>query len=252
MTVLRYLTIPDDTALLAAIGRVAVAHAQLDYVLRLTIKVMEDRSHDDVMNDAKLRGSKALRKRIGKQADKRISDVGALKKLKTLLEKAKGAADRRNEYLHNVFGSDDRAKYWTHTEYGKSYDLPSVAQLNDLTEKLQLIMKELNTARRKGWLVQALDKKKTKKKEKKVKGRKTKGNPSGDHATSEQTLSKEARSQEGKTVEPTKSGRKGNIALVTADVAEPLPPTEVKMEPIELTTGDGTTSVAIGSGSIVE
>lgn len=163
MSVQRYLTIPDDQPLLAAIGRVAVAHAQLDYVLKLTVKTIEGRSHEDVMLDNELRGARKMRKRIAKQAEKRLGNSDAAKKLKALLDKAEKASERRNEFIHNVFGSDDQAKHWTHTESGKAFDTPSVAQLNALTDKIQLIMKELNTARRKGWLLEALDGKSPKK-----------------------------------------------------------------------------------------
>jgi hypothetical protein len=148
---------------LAAIGRVAVAHAQLDYVLKLTVKTIEARSHEDVMLDNELRGARKMRKRIAKQAEKRLGNSDAAKKLKALLDKAEKASERRNEFIHNVFGSDDQAKFWTHTESGKAFDIPSVAKLNALTEKIQLIMKELNTARRKGWLLEALDGKSPKK-----------------------------------------------------------------------------------------
>jgi hypothetical protein len=110
-----------------------------------------------------------LRKRIMKQAEKRLGNSDAAKKLKALLDKAEKASERRDEFIYNVFGSDDQAKFWTHTESDKPFDIPSVAQLNALTEKIQLIMKELNTARRKGWLLEALDQKSTKKKDKKAK-----------------------------------------------------------------------------------
>jgi hypothetical protein len=172
MSVMRYLTVPDDQSLLAALGRMTVVHAQLDYVLKLTIMVVEGRTHDEVMRDKDLRGSRKMRKRILKHADKRLGGGEATKKLKALLEKAEKASDRRNAYLHNVFGSDDQGRHWTHTENGESFDIPSVAQLNELTEKIQLIMKELNTARRKGWLIEAVDK--TSRKKSKVKKSKNK------------------------------------------------------------------------------
>jgi hypothetical protein len=36
----RYLLLPSDTKLVAAFGRVALAHAHLDHVIRMTLKTL--------------------------------------------------------------------------------------------------------------------------------------------------------------------------------------------------------------------
>jgi hypothetical protein len=227
MSVQRYLTIPDDQPLLAAIGRAAVAHAQLDYVLKLTVKTIEGRSHEDVMVDNELRGARKIRKRIAKQAEKRLGNSDAAKKLKALLDKAEKASERQNEFVRNVFGSNDQAKFWTHTESSKPFDIPSVAQLNALTEKIQLIMKELNTARRKGWLLEALDGKSpktdgksAKKKDKKAKSKSSKVGKS--NAKLDGPIKLEDKKSEDTRVPKNKEGKvDGSLAAATVAANQP-------------------------------
>ena len=59
-----YLNIPDDPAVVAAVGRIALRHGQLDYILRMTIKTLAGLSIQDGLDATARLGSRDLRERI--------------------------------------------------------------------------------------------------------------------------------------------------------------------------------------------
>lgn len=57
------LNIPDDPTVLAALGKVAIRHGQLDYILRMTVKSILALSIREALDATARQGSKDLRKR---------------------------------------------------------------------------------------------------------------------------------------------------------------------------------------------
>ena len=52
-----YLHIPDDPSVVAAVGRIALRHGQLDYILRMTIKTLGGLSIQDALDATARLGS---------------------------------------------------------------------------------------------------------------------------------------------------------------------------------------------------
>jgi hypothetical protein len=68
------LEIPDDCAILAAVGCVALRHSQLDYVLRLILKDAGDLQFDEAMSKTKRCGAKELRKSVWRCIKDRLGE----------------------------------------------------------------------------------------------------------------------------------------------------------------------------------
>jgi hypothetical protein len=155
--------LPDDLALLAAIGRVAVLQAQLDYGLRMTVKSLEGMDVGSALRDTEMAGSKDLKKRIKRLARKRIgSDDDALKQLCAILERARRATERRNTLLHGFWCKKPDGEPGIRTEHGPKpravefRPIPTIPELEALASELDQIADDLNSARLKGFLRDAL------------------------------------------------------------------------------------------------
>ncbi len=83
------LDFPDDPNLLEAAGKVALAHGQLELMLRMTIKTIDCLSVQDALNLTAKRKNSQLRKDIEKKFFQRTNDVNARKTLLDLLVKCK-------------------------------------------------------------------------------------------------------------------------------------------------------------------
>ncbi len=66
------LDIPTDPALLAAVGKVALRHGQLDYVLRMTVKSILKLSIRDALDATDRQGSRELRDRCQETGQEEI------------------------------------------------------------------------------------------------------------------------------------------------------------------------------------
>jgi hypothetical protein len=148
-------TLLPDADVLAAIGSVAVRHGQLDYCLRMTVKTLARVNFRDGLDGTARQTSFGLRDRIKKLARKHIGEGPALVKLDAILTRARQATEKRNELLH---------AFWCQIlngEQGMYIDqafepIPTIEKLNALATELEGIANELNTARMKGFLHEAL------------------------------------------------------------------------------------------------
>jgi hypothetical protein len=73
-----YMAIPEDQAVLAAVGKIALRHGQLDHVLRMTIKSLTGVSVNEAIDATARQGSRELRERIRKLARRRLGEGVAL------------------------------------------------------------------------------------------------------------------------------------------------------------------------------
>lgn len=149
--------VPDDQQLLAAWARVSITHAQLDYVLRMTVKTLAGLEIHDGLDATAFNSSKLLRERIQKLARNRLGEGPALLRVQAILERARRLTARRNELIHNIVGrnidGDEPMMQRENYEWGP---LPTVAQLNALTAEIGDALNELNFARLEGFLAEAL------------------------------------------------------------------------------------------------
>jgi hypothetical protein len=147
---------PEDQALLAAIGKAAVRHGQLDYGLRMTVKSIAGVSIGEALDATERTPSGQLRQRIAKLAKRRFGESATLVRLQALLTRARRATDRRNALLHGLFAAELDGRP-LHRSDGKNWgDLPAVKDLEDLADELFAVLGELNRERLDGFLHRAL------------------------------------------------------------------------------------------------
>ncbi|MGO8921122.1 MAG: hypothetical protein ACLQJR_34995 [Stellaceae bacterium] len=149
--------LPSDPALLAALGKVAVRHGQLDYALRISVRSFVPISVKEALDATKRQGSAALRQRVRRLAKQRLGEGEALVRLDALLTRAAQATRRRNELLHGLWAAElDGGPVVRHDDE-RWHGHPSVAELEALVSELTAVTNELIMARMDGFLKEALD-----------------------------------------------------------------------------------------------
>lgn len=158
LKLMMYPSVPDDPGLLAALGTVALRHAHLEHVLRMTIKTLANVSIEEALDATAFEGSRTLRERIRKLARRRLGEGPALVKLEALLERARRATEERNDLLHSPWAQILDGDMQIRTLDHGWKPLPTVAELGELEVELASLVKELNDARLRGYIFEALQK----------------------------------------------------------------------------------------------
>jgi hypothetical protein len=152
-----YLNIPDDPAVVAAVGRIALRHGQLDYILRMTIKTLAGLSIQDGLDATARLGSRDLRERIRKLARRRLGEGAPLLRLEAILQRAAKATDRRNHLLHSLWAHELDGAPVIRDEHSHDFrPIPTIPELDAVATSLAEVASELNTARLDGSLSEAL------------------------------------------------------------------------------------------------
>ncbi len=149
--------LPEDQELLAAIGKVALRHEQLNHVLKMTIRSFAEITPQEVLDATQYEGTRSLRERIKKLAKKRLGEGEALLKLQALLVRAGRLTDKRNELTHSVWSQELDGEASIQITPGKLHPIPTVEELEQLAEDIKSITDELIHARFDGYLRLALD-----------------------------------------------------------------------------------------------
>lgn len=151
------LHVPDDCDLLAAVGVVALRHAHLDHILRMTVKSLSGVTVREALDETSRAGSRQLRTRIKKLAKGKLSEGAAMLQLDALLERCRKATEERNRLIHDIWASeldgDPKIMNSDHT-WGP---IPSIGELEALSSQLVQLTLELNLARLEGFLHLALE-----------------------------------------------------------------------------------------------
>ena len=100
------IALPGDHELWEAIGLVAIRHAQLDHMLRMTVKSVEGLSVKEALDATDLQGSKELRERVRRLIKKKLGEGSALVRIDALLARCRRVTQKRNELLHSMWGTD--------------------------------------------------------------------------------------------------------------------------------------------------
>ncbi len=150
------LEIPTDPALLAAVGKIALRHGQLDYVLRMTVKSIQSLSIREALDATERQGSHDLRKRVRKLAKQKFGESETLVRLDALINKSRRATDRRNELLHNLWSYDMDRNPVIRDDDHTFRPAPNIAELNTVADEFAAVALELNVARLNGFLKEAL------------------------------------------------------------------------------------------------
>ncbi len=152
-----YYAIPEDQAILAKVGAIALRHSQLDHALVMTIKSLAGLTVNQAVDALSRTGSAELRQRVRKLARQRLGEGQALLKVEALIERCGRATSKRNELLHSVWARElDGEHVMTHEQHGW-VPLPSEEQLLELEITLESLVYELNHVRLQGFLREALE-----------------------------------------------------------------------------------------------
>lgn len=151
--------VPDDPALLAVLGTISLCHSHLDHVLRMMIKTLTEVTVEEALDATVFEGSASLRNRIKKLAKRRLGDGTALVQLQALLERCRRATEYRNDLIHSIWAQDaDGGDAAVRTGDHDWKPLPTIDELDALSDELRSLAYELNTARLDGFLSEALSK----------------------------------------------------------------------------------------------
>ena len=138
--------LPEDPAVLAAIGRIAVRHGQLNYCLRMTVKSLEGVSVGDALPGTEWEGSRKLSKRIKRIARAHFGDGDVLKWLEEILNRSRLVTERRNDLLHGLWCQKLDGEPGIRTDH-EFQAIPTIAELDDLANTLDQVTDDLNSAR---------------------------------------------------------------------------------------------------------
>jgi hypothetical protein len=143
------LGIPEDPILLHALGRLTVAHGNLEMVQIMCLKTLEGLRPGEALEKWRRRSASKVRERIESTIEARggREDTKAVHGLKELLLDARCASRRRNDLLHRFWAQRGDAS-WTTSPDGNAWEeLPSVDIINDLTRAIERIAERLNSER---------------------------------------------------------------------------------------------------------
>ena len=152
--------LPQNEALQAAVGRVAMAHASLEYLLRLTIKSITRKPFGDSLASTRRNMSKRLRNKILKLAKEKRFDSDTTQKLADLVFDVGALSEERNHILHRLWAELTEGDIRVSDENDKLHPLDisaEIAKLNNLADRIWAMVGKLNRARRKGWLRDAIE-----------------------------------------------------------------------------------------------
>jgi hypothetical protein len=152
------LRLPHDLLLVASVGRVAIAGAKLEYILRLTIKTIAGLALSKARADTKGKTFGPLRAKLQKIAKTHIADEDARTKLDEILTRAGDAVERRNRLIHDISYYTKQGKFLLKEDNNPARLYPTKTEINTIANDLLKIAKELNGARKSGFIFEALTK----------------------------------------------------------------------------------------------
>ena len=148
--------VPEDHDLLAAFEVLSLRHEHLNYILRMTIKTLGGLSVEEALDATAYDGSARLRERINKLARQRLGEGQPLLRLQAILERCRRATEKRNELIHNVWAKELDGEAFRKGSDHSRQPLPSVQELQNLTQEIESLTHTLNAARVEGFLAEAL------------------------------------------------------------------------------------------------
>jgi hypothetical protein len=150
--------LPTNINIIAAVGKIALHHGQLDNALRMIIKDLTGVNQTEALDATARDGSRELRERIRRLARQRLGEGAALVRLQALLERAGRITQKRNELLHAVWGTELDGGPMMRGDDHEFRPIPTVGQLKGFDNKIMEITNDLINARLDGFLLEALKK----------------------------------------------------------------------------------------------
>jgi hypothetical protein len=148
--------LPEDQRVLAAIGKIALRHGQLDYALKMTVRSMAGISIREAIDATARQSSRELRERVRRLARKRFGESNTLVLLDAILERSRRATEARNRLLHGLWAHELDGGPVMRSDGHEFGPIPTVAELEKVADELAVIAENLTSARLVGFLRDAL------------------------------------------------------------------------------------------------
>ena len=146
------LSLPGDSELLEAAGRVALAHGQLELMLRMTVKTLSGLTVDEALNATEKTKNWELRKEIIGLFNSKTTDRPLRPKLKAMLGKCEQLSESRNRLLHNAWAISPDGSVMMKGDRHAWGPAATVEDLNKLAQEIAAEVKNLNDTRLSGFI----------------------------------------------------------------------------------------------------
>lgn len=153
------LALPGDESVLKTVGKISIAHSQLDYVLRLAVKTILNISLQEARDATRRQSSSQLRDLVRKLAKQKLGECEELVRLRALLTRAERATEKRNRLIHNISYQNKRGVFVIKDDNQPSETYPTNIELTALLREIQVVAADLNDARLSGFLAVAIQRK---------------------------------------------------------------------------------------------
>jgi hypothetical protein len=153
--VMMTLGIPEGHKLLLwQLGRLAIAHGNLEMVQIMCLKILEKLEPDEAVRKYRKTQAWKIRKKIFDHIESSSLTADDKEAIGKLINEARDLSDQRNSLLHRFWGTID-GKWLTSPDEAKWEPLPNHAVIQDLTGRIQAITRRINYGRMKGKILQA-------------------------------------------------------------------------------------------------
>ena len=125
-------------------------------MLRYTIKTLTDVTIDESFDATVYEGSALLRRRIKKLARTRLGEGAPLVKLQALITRCERATAKRNILTHSFYAKHSDGVVKAQGMDREWKDLPTAEELDFINNEITTLVMEVNHARLKGFLHEAL------------------------------------------------------------------------------------------------
>lgn len=151
------LKLPTDADLLAAAGRVALAHAHLEHVLRMTVKSLARVRIAEALLATQSDSAQDLRRRARKLFTKVTTDPAELVRFDAILGEAQNLARKRNALIHRPWMEMQDGRLVVKDDDHTWGDPPTTKHLAELADQIYALALHLNNERLTGFIKSALD-----------------------------------------------------------------------------------------------
>jgi hypothetical protein len=151
-----YPGLPQDQQVLAAIGKIALRHGQLDYALKLGVKSLAGISIAEAIDATARQTSHELRERVRRLARKRFGEGDVLVRLDAILERSRRATETRNQLLHSLWAHELDGEPVIRRQGYEFQRIPTVTELEAVADDLAQIANDFTVARLDDFLRDAL------------------------------------------------------------------------------------------------
>jgi hypothetical protein len=150
------LALPTDPVVLQTVGQIAIAHSQLDYVMRLTIKTVTGKRLHESRHETRRKPSMVLREKVRKVVEAKLGPCAELEKLILFLDRVRQVTERRNRVIHDICYMSRDGTLLLKDDNTPAVTYPSNRELKNLLHDIRELASELNVARTRGYLSTAL------------------------------------------------------------------------------------------------